>query len=124
MTDSEKDIKRARSMGEYLWQGFIDAHHRRPLSFYLLLLIPVVLLLGAHLVEYQGSLFRFTTIFILMLLFFWILIVRAFNDLFGLYRKHRFEKRAVYLDTIGNRDFVESLGKQVHQNKSKTKGME
>ena len=118
MTNPGKEIKRARTVWEYLRQGFIAAHKRRPLSFYLLLLIPVVLLLGSHITDYQNSPLRFITMFTLMVVFFGLIIIRALNDLFSLYRKHRAEKRAAYLETIGNRDFVETLGKQVRHNKS------
>ena len=117
LIDSETDIKRARTLWEYLRQGFIEAHKRRPMSFYLLLLIPIVLLLGVHIAEYRGSPRRFAALLSLLLVFFWIITKRAFNDLFALYRKHRSDKRAAYLDTIGNRDFVESLGKGAHRNK-------
>ena len=116
MQDFEKDIKRPRTLREYILYGLIEAHKRRPLSFYLLLLIPMVLLLGVHIADYQGTPQRFITILVLLLVFFGLITVRAFNDLFALYRKHRQERRTAYLDTIGNRDFVETLGKQVRGN--------
>ncbi|HDP33680.1 MAG TPA: hypothetical protein ENN29_01070 [Candidatus Hydrogenedentes bacterium] len=116
MTESQKHITRSKTLWEYIIKGFIEAHKRRPLSFYLLLLIPVVLLLGAHIADYRDAPLRFVTLFALMLLFFWLIIVWALNDLFTLYRKHRSERRAVYLDTIGNPDFAATLGKEVRKN--------
>jgi uncharacterized membrane protein YesL len=113
VADAENEIKHVRTFWGYFRQGFVEAHKRRPHSFYLLLLIPVVLLLGIHMSEYRESPFRFASLLTLMLVFFLILAIRACNDLFMLYRKHRSDRRTIYLDTIGNRDFVEKLGKQM-----------
>jgi len=61
---------------------------------------------------------------ILLLTFFSIITIRAFNDLFDVFCRHRPDNRAAYLDTIGNRDFVKSLGKEAHQNKPGEKEMD
>ena len=113
MTEPQKEIKYTRTFRQYFIEGFIAAHKRRPLSFYLLLLIPVVLLLGIHIEGYRESPWRFATMLALIFIFFWLIIVQAFNDLFLMYRKHRAERRAVYLDTIGDREFAETLGDHV-----------
>lgn len=103
-------------MWAYFRDGFIAAHKRRPVSFYLLLLIPIALLLGAHIADQRQSPGRFATLLSLLLLFFWLITVHAFNDLFRLLRKHRIEKRAAYLDTIGDPDFAVKLGAKVKGN--------
>jgi hypothetical protein len=105
----------ARTLWDYLRQGLIEAHKRRPLSFYLLLLVPLVMLLGVHIADYRNSPLRFATMLGLMFVFFWLITIRAFNDLFGMIRKHRAEKRNLYLETIGDKAFVESLGAKVKQ---------
>ena len=115
MTESENNIKQARTLWEYLVKGFVESHKRRPLSFYLLLLIPIVLLLGVHIADYRDSPRRFAGVLTLMLVFFWLVIARALNDLFTLYREHRTHKRSVYMDTIGNPDFAQHLGNQVRR---------
>lgn len=88
-----------------LWPLFVKAfraaHVRRPLSFYLLLAIPVVLLLGAHVFNQRVSLLHFSGIFLLMLIFFWIIMVWAVHDLFALYRRHRQEEARLYKETLG-----------------------
>ena len=121
MNEPRHDIQYVRTFWDYLIQGFIAAHKRRPLSFYLLLLIPVVLLLGVHIADYRESPWRFATLLALLLVFFWLIIVRACNDLFSMFRKHLADKRALYLETIGNPEFVEVLGDRVRQNKNKEK---
>ena len=121
MIKSKKDTNYVRTIWGYFIQGFIAAHKRRPLSFYLLLLIPVVLLLGVHISDYREYPWRFATLLALIFIFFWLIIFIAFNDLFFMYRKHLMEKRAVYLETIGNREFAETLGDRVRENNKKRK---
>lgn len=115
MSELDKKPTYARTFWDYFRQGFIEAHRRRPLSFYLLLLIPVVLLLGLHIVDYRDAPLRFATILGLMFIFFWLILKHAFNDLFMIYRKHRSEKRALYMETIGSKEFAETLGGQVRR---------
>ncbi len=116
MTNATKEARRPRSLWEYFGKGFIKAHKRRPLSFYLLLLIPVVLLLGVHIAEYRDAPTRFATLLTLMLVFFWLITACALSDLFGLYRKHLRERCAVYRDTIGDPEFAQRLGDRVRDN--------
>ncbi len=111
--------KQPRTLWAYFVRGFVEAHKRRPISFYLLLLIPVVLLLGVHIAEYREMPRRFVAILTLMLVFFWLITARALNDLFFLCRKHIRERRAVYHDTIGDPDFAKRLGEKVRHNQPK-----
>jgi hypothetical protein len=117
------DINTESNYSPTLWErlkaGFIAAHKRRPLSFYLLLIVPVVLFLGAHIFHYRTSPQHFTLMVTLMLVFFWLISVWALNDFFALYRKHRAEKRALYLETIGDPDFAEQLGRQVRSRQNR-----
>ncbi len=113
MTKSEPRTNYSPTLWEHLKAGFIAAHRRRPLSFYLLLLIPVVLLLGAHIFHPPISPVRFTLVLTLILIFLWLISAWAVNDFFFLWRKHRVEKRKVYLETIGNPEFAEQLGRRV-----------
>ncbi|HNZ49315.1 MAG TPA: hypothetical protein PLY90_01145 [Candidatus Hydrogenedentes bacterium] len=89
-------------------KGFKEAHRRRPLSFYLLLLIPLVLLLGAHIFRRPVSLLHFAGIVLLLFLFFWIIMIRAVRDLFSLYKQMRAEQLRVYQETLGSAEFKAS----------------
>lgn len=117
MTAPEKEPRRARTLWEYLKAGFVEAHRRRPLSFYLLLLIPVVLLLGAHMGAYRHAPKRFAFLLTLLLVFFWLVISWALTDFFKLWRKHCRAKRTVWMETIGDQDFARRLGDEVRRNK-------
>ncbi len=116
MKEDEFQTKHSPTLWEHLKAGFIAAHRRRPLSFYLLLLIPVVLLLGAHIFHGPVSPRHFTLMLTLILVFLWLVSAWAVNDFFMLWRKHRAEAQEVYRETIGNQDFMDQLGRQVKKN--------
>lgn len=119
MENTDFEIKHAPTLWEHLRAGLIEAHRRRPLSFYFLLLIPVVLLLGAHIFQAPVSPKRFTLMLSLMLAFLWLISALAVSDFFALCRKHRAERRAAYLETIGDPDFAERLGRRVRSGQGK-----
>ena len=112
---NDTEIKRSPPVWERLKAGFIEAHRRRPLSFYLLLPVPFVLMFGAHAFRDDASPHRFVLVLTLMLIFFWLISAWALNDLFSLYRKHRAARRTVYLETIGDPEFAERLGSEVRK---------
>lgn len=109
--------KRSRTLWEYCKKGFVEAHHRRPFSFYLLLLVPIVLLLGAHIFDGRTSLYQFTMVVGLLFLFFWIISAMAVNDFIELYKKHWKEGRQLFLSTIGDPEFTALLGARVNTKK-------
>ena len=120
MENNSFEIKRSPSLWERLKAGFIEAHRRRPLSFYLLLLIPLVLALGAHIFRTPLSAKHFTLMFSLLLAFLWLISAWAVSDFFALWRRHRAEQRAAYLETIGDPDFAARLGSRVRSRLDKS----
>ena len=113
MNNNTTETQRSPSFWERLRAGFIEAHHRRPPSFYLLLLIPLMLVLGAHIFHAPLSPKHFTLMFSLMLVFLWLVSAWAVSDFFSLWRRHRADQRAAYLETIGDPDFAAQLGCRV-----------
>lgn len=103
-------------------RGLLEAHRRRPASFYLLLLIPVVLLLGAHIFQNPVSPHRFILMFSLILVFLWLVSALAVNDFMSLCRRHWAERREAYRETIGDPAFVEQLGHCVKNRQNGGKG--
>ena|GEM_PF-2191223 len=118
--NNEFEMQRSRSFWERFKAGFIEAHRRRPPSFYLLLLIPLVLVLGAHIFQAPISPRRFTLMLSLMLVLLWLISAWAVSDFFSLWRKHRAEQRSAYLETIGDPDFAERLGSRVRNRPDKS----
>jgi hypothetical protein len=113
--DLEK-ITAPRTFWMYLREGLEAAHKRRPISFYMLLSVPVVLVLGARLFEYRQEPMRFLTVLTLLLLFFLVISAQAVRDFFTITRRHLHERHAAYLETLGDRTFINDLGRRVKKN--------
>ncbi|HOV59940.1 MAG TPA: hypothetical protein PK349_02625 [Candidatus Hydrogenedentes bacterium] len=112
--------RRARTLWEYLRDGFVAAHRRRPVSFYLLLTAPVALALGSVLgrVRHDVRLFSFTLI--ILFLFFGVLTIEGVRDFFRLLRKYLRDHRHAYRETVGDPQFQEQLYREFHRARSMT----
>lgn len=102
-----------RTLWMFIREGLAAAHKRRPVSFYMLLSVPVVLVLGARLFEYRQQPQRFLAVLSLLLLFFLVISAQAVRDFFAIMRNHLHERRAAYLETLGDRTFINELGQRV-----------
>jgi hypothetical protein len=104
-----------RTLWIYFREGLAAAHRRRPVSFYMLLSVPVVLVLGARLFEYRQQPQRFLAVLTLLLLFFLVISAQAVRDFFAITRRHLRERHAAYLETLGDRKFIDTLGRRVKE---------
>lgn len=95
------------------WRAFVEAHRRRPASFYLLLATPLVLLLGAHMFDHQDSPLRFAVVLSTLFLFVGVLLLQALLDTMHILRHSYQEHRQSYLETLGDNEFAQKLGKRV-----------
>ncbi|HOQ89479.1 MAG TPA: hypothetical protein PLO53_00175 [Candidatus Hydrogenedentes bacterium] len=112
MTDQPPESggpRRARTLWEYFRDGFIEAHRRRPVSFYLLLLAPVALALGSVLGRLRHDIRLFTLTLIILFLFFGVLTVEGVRDFFRLLRAYLRDQRHAYRETVGDPDFQDRL---------------
>lgn len=105
-----------RTLREYLWDGFKKAHHRRPISFYLLLTAPVALALGSVLGRLRHDLHQFTITLIILFLFFGVLVIEGVRDFFRLLRKYLRDRLSVYQETVGDPVFQDHLYREFHRN--------
>lgn len=108
-----------RTLWMYIREGLAEAHRRRPVSFYMLLSVPVVLVLGARLFEYRQDIDRFRAALTILFLFFLIISVQAVHDFFSITRRHLHERHAAYLETLGDREFINELGQRVKRGEHK-----
>jgi len=113
--DSNDKIKRSLTLREHIVGALRRAHQWRPSSFYLLLVTPLVMLLGAQMMEYREEPKRFVFVFALMLLFFGIVFLRALMDILEILRRRHAEDRKGYIETIGETEFVSELGNRVEK---------
>lgn len=102
------------------WRAFVEAHRRRPRSFYLLLATPPVLMLGAHMFQFQDNPQRFALILGTIFLFLGVLLLQASLDTMHILRQEYQERRSSYLETLGDSDFTGKLGAQVQERRRDT----
>lgn len=111
------DVRRARTLREYLWDEFKKAHRRRPMSFYLLLTAPVALALGSVLGRLRHDLHQFTLTLIILFLFFGILVIEGVRDFFRLLRTYLRDRLDAYQETVGDPVFQDQLYREFHRNR-------
>ncbi len=101
--------RRSRTLLQYVRDGLKRAHQNRPVSFYLLLMIPVALLLGARMGDVKDDPRRFTMYLGLLFLFMGIVLVRAVMDFFDLSRRHFRERHLLFGKTLDDEAFLETI---------------
>ncbi len=107
MDDEPKTLK--RTFAKALWRS----HTSRPMSFYLLLAIIVVMILGTQLVYFRNDPTQFALYLTLMFVFYFVVAFRATLDFFDITRSHLKEQQALYRNTLGENEFVCELGRRV-----------
>jgi hypothetical protein len=111
-----------RSTGGIFLRALKEAHKRRPTSFYLLLVMPLVLLLGVHIYRYRDNPHAFALVLTLQFVFFGIVFLRAVMDIFEIARRKLREERENYGKTLGDQAFLRELGRRVDAERRKTDG--
>lgn len=91
------------------------SHATRPVSFYLLLAIIVVMMLGTQLVYFRDEPKEFALYLSLMFVFFFVVLLRATLDFFDITRTHIRDRQAVYRNTLGEQEFTSELGRRVNE---------
>lgn len=97
------------TLREHFVAGLKAAHRRRPTSFYLLLLTPVVLLLGARMAQYRDQPWHFAGMLTLLFLFCGAVLFLAVLDIFDIGRRHLREHHAAFRETLGEEAFYKEL---------------
>ena len=102
-----------KTLWYHLRKGFKRAHKARPISFYLLLAIPVALLLGVGMTTSTDSPRRFAFYLSIFFVFFFAILHRAIVDFIEISRGHFKEHEKVYRSTLGDDEFVSRLADRV-----------
>jgi hypothetical protein len=87
----------------------------RPVSFYLLLLIPFILLLSLHTLLEPQAPSRIAFGLSCLFLFFGLALLRALIDLLEILRAHLRETRLSYQETLGEDEFVSKLAARLQE---------
>ena len=93
------------------------ASARRPFSFYLLIAIFIVALLGVQVVRVRENPKQFALFLTLMFVFFFAVVFRAILDCFEIWRRHFTEYERTFRETLGEETFVKELGERVAEKK-------
>ena len=112
--DSHGDgIRPVKSLRERVWEAVRRSARERPVSFYLLLAMVVMLVLGGQIVYVKDNPKQFAIFLSLYFLFFFVLIYRAVLDAFDIARRHFRKRESLFKETFVADGFAERLGNRV-----------
>lgn len=119
MDEPPYNLPPRKTLWMYFREGLRKANANRPVSFYLLLLIPIALLLGVQLLDLHNSPKRFVFFLSLLFVFFFAILHRAIVDFIEIARKHFSESEKVFRSTLGDSEFISRLGERVEEHHEK-----
>ena len=117
MEEHDEQPPAPKSLRDHFRKGLRESAGRRPVSFYLLVAILVMVLLGAPYFAGSESPGKFAFFLILNFIFFFVVTARAIIDFIEISKKHFSESHKLYADTLGEKEFVEKLGKNVSKHR-------
>lgn len=113
MDDDFSNLPPLKTLRQHIWQGLRRAQTQRPVSFYLLLSIPLVLVLGLELARAHDNPRKFFLFLALLFTFFFVLLSRALVDFIEITRKRLAEEKEIFRSTLGEEQFLAGLKKKV-----------
>lgn len=115
MTDIPPDAPEsaARPMRYYFARAAQTLSGWRPASFYLLLAMLIVTVLGLGIIRVRDDPRQFAQYLILLFVFFFVVIARAIIDCMEIWRRSFSERERLYKDTLGDDEFVGRLARSV-----------
>ena len=116
----EPPIKPVKTFRDHVRAGLARSARDRPASFYLLLGMVVVILLGGQVVYVKDDPKQFALFLSLYFLFFFVLIFRAILDSFDIARAHFRRSEGLLSEVFEEDGFAVQLGRSVAQNKKKS----
>ncbi len=98
-----------RTLRQHFWEGLKNAQRRRPLSFYLLLSIPVVLLLAVHLFRARENPHQLALGLSILFVYLGVVLIGAILDLLSIIRTTLTNARLAYKETLYDEEFLAEL---------------
>ena len=112
MTDTPPESS-ARPMRYYISRAARNIASWRPASFYLLLAVLIVTVLGLGIIRVRDDPRQFAQYLILLFVFFFFVIARAIMDCMEIWRRSFAERERLYKETLGEDEFVGRLARSV-----------
>lgn len=122
MPQTPPELPTPEPLWKYLARAFVRSHRRRPVSFYLLLAMLAVVILGVQIIIARDDPRKLAFLLSLIFIFCFVVMYRAIADAFDILRNHRREKRELYQQTLGDQDFTRELGERVEKKRKETGG--
>ena len=119
MSNDGYNLPPRKTLWTYFREGLRKANANRPVSFYLLLSIPVVLLLGTQIANYREAPKQATLCLGLLFVFFMVILWRALVDFIEIARRHFSDNEKVFRTTLGDSEFITRLGERVEAEREK-----
>jgi hypothetical protein len=119
MHSDDSQDERPDTIRSSIWEALRAAHRRRPISFYLLLSFPIILLLGLTMIRFIGQPKMFAMVLGLLFLFCGAVLLGALADLFDILRRGLADRKRDFRETLGEDTFVQTLGKRVDAERAK-----
>lgn len=104
------------SLWRYFARAFVRSHQRRPVSFYLLLALIAISVLGVQLYSIQDNPRELAFFLTLNFIVCFVIVYRAIADAFDILRDHRAAKRELLRETLADKGFSRELGDRVKAN--------
>ncbi len=119
MYQHDPEIEPIKSVGERLRAAFMRSLRSRPIGFYMLLAMVLVLLMGGQIVYVKDDPKRFAFFLSLYFIFFIVLIFRAILDCFDIVREHFRKSEGLLRETFTEDEFAARLGRSVAEKEKK-----
>ncbi len=103
----------ARPYRYYIARAARNLSGWRPISFYLLFAILIVVVLGLGIVNVRDEPRQFAFYLIVLFVFFFVVMARAIMDCVEIWRRSFSEHERLYKDTLGEDEFVGRLARSV-----------
>ena len=115
MTEKPSEIKSSKTLAMHVRNVLAEMNRTRPFSFYLLIAMIVVLLLGVQIVHVRDNPRQFAFFLSLLFVFFFAVMVRAIVDFVEIVRSHFSEGERIFRSTLGEEEFIAELGRRVNE---------
>lgn len=103
----------ARPMRYYISRAARNLSGWRSVSFYLMLAMLIVTVLGLGIIRVREDPRQFGLYLILLFVFFFVVIARAIVDCMDIWRRNFSERERLYKETLGEDEFVGQLARSV-----------
>mgnify|MGYP005847085325 CR=1 FL=1 len=113
MPESRDNIPPMKTLGGHFREALKRTHENRPTSFYMLLAVPAVMVLGVPLAGFREDPKHFAFMLAIQFVFLGIIFLRAVFDVFEIGRRILREDRKNFKETLGDEDFVSELASRV-----------